>query len=169
MGGVLKSSRVNMEELWNSNGTGVELFRLTMSMYRFKFLLQHIRFDDVDTREERKQLDKLCPIRELFELFVSNCKHAYTPFKYVTIDEKLEAFRGRCGFRQYIPSKPNKYGIKIFALANGKTFYTCNLEVYLGQQPQGPFFVNNSPSEVVKRLCESIKGTKRNLTCCNEV
>jgi hypothetical protein len=42
----------------------------------------------------------------------------------VTTDEKLEAFRGRCGSKQYIPSKPNKYGIKIHALVDAKVLYT---------------------------------------------
>ncbi|GBP22160.1 hypothetical protein EVAR_10670_1 [Eumeta japonica] len=41
----------------------------------------------------------------------------------LAIDEKLEEFRGRCSFRQYIPSKPNKYGIKIYALTDAKMFY----------------------------------------------
>ncbi|GBP30200.1 hypothetical protein EVAR_94508_1 [Eumeta japonica] len=32
----------------------------------------------------------------------------------ITLDEQLLAFRGRCAFRQYIPNKPAKYGIKVF-------------------------------------------------------
>ena len=112
-------------------------------------------------------MDKLAPIRDIFDNFVNNCKSAYTPYEYVTIVEKLEAFRGRCGFKQYIPSKPNKYGIKIFALADAKCFYTCNMEVYVGQQPDGPFKVSNSPGAVVQRLYEPIKGTGRNVTMDN--
>ncbi|KAB0790393.1 hypothetical protein PPYR_15241, partial [Photinus pyralis] len=124
LAGVLKSSRLNTEELWNNNGTGVEQFRLTMSKFRFQFLLQQLRFDDIATRTERRKIDKLAPIRDIFDSFVGKCKVAYTPFHNVTIDEKLEAFRGRCSFRQYIPSKPNRYGLKIFALVDSKTFYT---------------------------------------------
>lgn len=138
-----------------------------MSLQRFRFLLRHLRFDDKVTRDERKKLDKLCPIRDLFDTFNSNCQKHYSMSEYVTIDEKLEAFRGRCGFRVYIPSKPNKYGIKIFALADAKTFYTSNMEVYVGVQPNGPYNVSNSPSAVVERLCKPISGTKRNLTVDN--
>ena len=64
----------------------------------------------------------------------------------------LAAFRGRCGFRQYIPSKPDKYGIKFFALVDAKSFFTSNLEVYVGTQPDGPYKVSNSPGDVVERL-----------------
>jgi hypothetical protein len=44
----------------------------------------------------------------------------------VTIDEKLEKFRGNCPFRQYIARKPGKYGIKIYVLVDFRTFYTQN-------------------------------------------
>jgi hypothetical protein len=54
----------------------------------------------------------------------------------VVLDEL--AVRGRCGFKQYIPSKPAKYGIKMFALVDAKT-YKFNLETYVGTQPEGPY------------------------------
>lgn len=167
MAGILKSGRLNAEDLWGVDGTGVEIFRLTMSLQRFRFLLQHLRFDDLQTREARRALDRLAPIRDLFDMFVQNCGAAFTPFQYVTIDEKLEAFRGRCVFRQYIPNKPNKYGIKIFALCDPKVFYTCKMEVYVGKQPPGPWEVNNSAEAVVERMCEPIRGTGRNVTTDN--
>lgn len=79
----------------------------------------------------------------------------------------LEGFRGRCNFRQYIPNKPNKYGIKIQALVDSKTFYTCNMEVYVGTQPDGPFKCENNPSSVVKRMISPISKTGRNVTMDN--
>lgn len=162
-----KSNHVNADDLWKTDGTSMEIFRLTMSLYRFRFLLAHIRFDDKESREERQKTDKLAPIRNLFDSFVSNCKRPYSLSEYTTIDEKLEAFRGNCRFRQYIPSKPNKYGIKIFALVDAKTFYTNNLEVYVGKQSPGPFEVDTRPLSLVQRLCEPISGTGRNLTTDN--
>lgn len=33
-----------------------------------------------------------------------------TAGEFVTIDEKLETFRGRCSYRQYISQNPAKYG-----------------------------------------------------------
>lgn len=167
LAGVLKSGRLSVDELWNNTGTGVEIFRLTMSKFRFMFLLQHLRFDDMDTRAERKQIDKLAPIRNIFDSFADKCKSAYTPFQNVTIDEKLEAFRGKCSFRQYIPSKPNRYGIKIYVIVDSKTYYTIYLEVYVGTQPNGPYALDNSAFALVKRLVEPIRNSKRNVTCDN--
>lgn len=83
------------------------MFRTVMSIKRYKFLYR-CRFDDRNTREERKKIDKLAPIRDLFTIFVNNYKTCYLVSQNITIDEKLEGFRGRCQFRQYIPSKPNK-------------------------------------------------------------
>jgi len=109
----------------------------------------------------------LAPVRQIFDLFVENCKTSYIPSEYLTLDEKLEAFRGRCSFKQYIPNKPNKYGVKIFALSDAKMYYTKNMEVYVGTQPEGPFKVKNDTASIVKRLTEPVWNTGRNITLDN--
>lgn len=168
LAGVKKSNHLNAEELFRTDGGSVEIFRLSMSAQRFQFLLRTLRFDDGTTRVQRKELDKICHIREIFEKFVQNCKDSYTLSAFVTIDEKLEAFRGRCSFRQYIPNKPNPYGIKIQALCDAKMFYTFNMEIYPGKQPDaGPYAQDNSGLAVVQRLCEPIFNTGRNVTTDN--
>lgn len=167
LSGVRKCNHLNARDLWRTDGTSLEIFRLTMSNYRFQFLLQHVRFDDKATRADRLKFDNLAPIRKLFDAFVIKCKNGYCLSEYVTIDEKLEAFRGNCRFRQYIPSKPNKYGIKIFALADAKLFYVSNLEIYVGTQPDGPYATDNRPALIVERMCQPIYGSKRNVTIDN--
>ncbi|XP_049790133.1 piggyBac transposable element-derived protein 4-like [Schistocerca nitens] len=167
LAGAYRGNRQSLEELWGTEGDGVEKFSLVMSLKRFKNLIRCLRFDDRTTRSQRKELDRLAPIREVFEKFVENCQKSYCAGENVTIDEMLPGFRGRCVFRQYIPSKPNKYGIKHFALVDAKMIYTLNMEVYVGQQPAGPFCVSNKPSEVVKRLAKPVFGSGRNITTDN--
>lgn len=89
-----------------------------------------LRFDNVIDRAERRTIDKLAPIREIFEEFNQNCQKSFNIGMYVTVDEKLESFRGRCSFKQYISKKPAKYGIKIFSAVDACTYYTSRLEVY---------------------------------------
>lgn len=168
LAGVYRAGRENLEDLWATDGTGIEIFRLTMTRNRFTFLLNNLRFDDMLTRTERASTDRLAPIRHIFECFVTNCQDAYTPYEYLTLDEELVAFRGKCGFRQYIPSKPAKYGIKIYALVDCKTFYTVNLEIYCGKQPDNsPYTVSNKPYDVVDRIVRCVSGTSRNVTMDN--
>ncbi|XP_035206542.1 piggyBac transposable element-derived protein 4-like [Stegodyphus dumicola] len=165
--GLHKSSHANAKDLWDADGTGIELFRKTMSYKRFTFLLRCLRLDNVNDREARRQLDKLAAVRDFFSDFNKKCQEIYSVSEYVTIDEKLEKFRGRCAFRQYMPKKPAKYGIKLFAVVDARTYYTYNMEIYAGKQSDGPFKVDYSPSEIVKRLCAPLFGSGRNITMDN--
>ncbi|XP_071051718.1 piggyBac transposable element-derived protein 4-like [Onthophagus taurus] len=165
--GVLKSGRLNTLELWEKHGSGVDIFPAVMSRKRFLFLLTSLRFDDIRDRHTRRQSDKLAPIRELSELFKNNIQSSYVISEYATIDEKLEPFRGRCSFRQYIKSKPARYGIKIFLLTDSRTYYTNNFEIYAGKQPEGEYKLQNDPYSVVCRLIKPIEKTGRNITMDN--
>lgn len=167
LAGAYRANRQSLEELWGTEGDGVEKFGLVMNIKRFKFLLRCMRFDDRDTRIARKAEDRLAPIREIFTEFVNNCQKNYSLGEYTTIDEMLAGFRGRCGFRQYIPSKPNKYGIKIYALVDAKMYYSHGLEIYAGKQPDGPYNISNKPTDVVRRLTACISGSGRNITADN--
>lgn len=152
LSGTYKSSHTNIADLWLNDGCGIELCRLVMPEYRFRFLLRMLRFDDGDTRVRRRETDKLAAIRSINDQFVSNCRNNYIPGEFVTVDEMLDAFRGRCSFRQFIKSKPAKYGMKIYAACDARSFYTFNLEVYCGRQPNGPFLCSNTPTSVVQTV-----------------
>lgn len=41
-------------------------------MNNFKFLLRCLRFDEIRDRKSRRKIDKIVPIREVFEM-VHNC------------------------------------------------------------------------------------------------
>ena len=161
--GAQQASRHDIQDLWKTDGTGMDLLRSVMSYKRFKFLLCQMRFDDSTTREERRSADRLAPIRDIFESVVASFRQMYSPTEFVTLDEALEPFRGRCGFVQYMPKKPAKYGLKLQCLCDANTNYTCNMEVYAGKQPNGP----NKPHGITMRLTAPIFGTGRNLTTDN--
>lgn len=162
--GVLKSSHLHTEELWATDGTGVQIFQCVMSQQRFNFLIRALRFDNRTDRAERMAQDKLAPFREIFDYVVKKCTENFSPGECVTIDEMLWKFRGRCGFRQYMRNKPAKYGLKVFSLVDARAFYVVNMEMYLGRQPDGPYQEPQKPDDVVGRIVRPISGSGRNVT-----
>lgn len=54
----------------------------------------------------------------------------YIPSQYLTFDETMCAYKGRSNIRQYIPSKPHKWGYKIWCLASNN--YLLKLRLYEG-------------------------------------
>lgn len=98
-------------------------------------------------------------------MFISQCKNLYSMSEFTTVDEQLSAFRGKCPFRVYIPSKPAKYEIKIWVLADSLSFYCGNAQVYLGKIGNVP--EKGQGARVVRDLTECISGTGRNVTMDN--
>ena len=45
-------------------------------------------------------------------------------------EEGMISFKGRLSFRQYMPAKPTKYGIKVWMCADSATGYVLNHDVY---------------------------------------
>jgi len=71
----------------------LSLFQATMSMKRFEILIFCLQFDDETTRNERIESDYFTYIREIWNLFVTNCIRYYEPGSNVTIDEyRFEIF-----------------------------------------------------------------------------
>ena len=60
--------------------------------------------------------------------------NAYNPDENVTVDESMVKFKGRLSFRQYLPAKLVKWGIKIWSLAESKTGYLHRFQVYTGKE-----------------------------------
>ncbi|KAG8294398.1 hypothetical protein J6590_103803 [Homalodisca vitripennis] len=76
-------------------------------------------------------------------------RRAYLCSRYPGTRDRARLFVFVC-FWTYGPcvsSKPARYGIKIFAMADARVFYALNMEIYRAKQPPEPYQVNNSPSE----------------------
>lgn len=169
---VFKSNHEDISSLFATDGTGREVFRLAISERRFSTILNCLRFDNAQDRNERKNADPAAAISELLEKFNKNSQAAYTMGANATIDEMLVAFRGRCRFKMYMPSKPAKYGLKMQCLADARTCYVYNTYLYCGKGSDGMSLSENEkkyniPSQAVLRLCKPIYGTNRNITTDN--
>ncbi|XP_024881294.1 uncharacterized protein LOC112460711 isoform X1 [Temnothorax curvispinosus] len=161
--GVKKSAHVNIEELWSTE-FGHALFKAVMCSRRFGFLAARLRFDDKNTRAERRKHDLLAPIRDLWEKFIQNCMTNYTPSEEMTVDKQLFGFRGKFPAKVYIKSK-ERYGIKIMCLNDATTYYLYNALPYVGKE--NTLADESIPSYYVRTICQPIYGSNRILTCDN--
>ena len=165
--GVLKSSHENVEDLWATDNTAPEIFRLFMSYKRFYLLLRALRFDDATTRNARKAVDKLAPHQRYFRWICSKMPGVLQCWRIRYIRRDVRIVPGSMQLQAIYAQETCKYGIKLFAMVDARMFYTSKLEVYVGTQPNGTFSVDNSPGSVVKRMVQPILNTGRNITIDN--
>lgn len=163
LAGVFRSRNESTESLWDTE-KGRPVFGAVMPIKTFKKISRVIRFDNKQTRSARRLVDKFTPIRDLWNQWVDLLPKFYNPSENVTVDEQLVAFRGRCPFRQYMPSKPAKYGIKFWVLCDSATSYVWNIQPYTGKET-GSAPEKNQGMRVVLDLTQGLKG--HNLTVDN--
>ena len=162
IGGAYGSQYRQAKELW-SDMHGQPIFRATMSEQRFRAIKRCFRMDDPLRRDKS---DKLSPVRHVWEIFQKKLTEYYIPGPYLTIDEQLVEYHGRVAFKQYIKSKPGKFGLKIFWVNDATSSFALKGIVYIGEQTLSdktrPF------SEVISlELAMPFLKESRNITCDN--
>ena len=162
--GVHRQNKENMDDMWK--GDALPLIRAAMSRDRFKMMLRFIRFDNENTRAERAQTDNAAPIRDIWIMLNRNLEKAYKPYEYITINEQLFPFRSHIKFTQYIPSKPAKYGIKVFWACDASNAYPLQSQIYTGKPTDGLRQVNVG-EQTVLNLVSLCKSSGRNVTTDN--
>ena len=166
LAGLLGKSRTDLKCLWRRSPLESSIFKATISRSRFQKIIACLRFDDKKTREERKKTDKFTAIREVWSYFQDNMQKCYRPGSNITIDEQLLGFRGKCPFRQYMPKKPDKYGLKIWLCVDVDSHYVFNAFPYLGRQPTEKRQTQIG-AKVVLELLKPLYGSGRNVTMDN--
>ncbi|XP_044181437.1 piggyBac transposable element-derived protein 4-like [Acropora millepora] len=105
-----------LEMFWDSDEfIGVEGLKKTIPKQRFKTLGKYLHL--VDPGDEDAN-DVLCKVRSLVTLLEDKFADAYIPGKNVSVDEGLVKINGRLSFKKYVPMKPDKFGIKVWMLAD---------------------------------------------------
>jgi len=119
-----------ISDYWNRDILYTSPASKYMSRNRFELLLKMIHFSD---NEKCLPNNKLFKIQPLLDLLNKNFSLMYDAGQSVTIDESMVPFRGRLNFRQYIPTKRHRYGVKILkvCLLSGYTWFA---KIYSGKQ-----------------------------------
>lgn len=162
--GLFKTNTQPTKELWAPYH--FDLFKATMSLKRYNILLRYIRFDDGTTRAQRLLTSKSAAIDDIWLMMSANLERAYVPGANLTVDEQLFPFRGRTRFTQYIPSKPAKYGIKIWWICDAKSHYPLKGRIYTGKL-EGAVRDINQGERVVLSLVQKYNNSGRTIYCDN--
>ena len=135
------SKRSSYELYWSTDSL-IEMkgFREIMPRDRFLAILNflHLVNNDENLPRDHPNHDKAFKIRPLVDLLVPLWQRHYKPKRELSIDESMIPFKGRTCLMQYMPAKPNKWGLKAWGLAEAKTGYIYNWQLYLGKDSSRP-------------------------------
>ena len=119
-------------------------FAKTMNRDRFLLLSKFLHFSDNRSNpgDIPKKLYKLWPVLDHMKQKFST---VYIPERDISIDESLMLWKGRLGWRQYIPSKRARNGIKSYELCESSSGYVWDFFVYTGKETAyRPEYVNEA-------------------------
>ena len=96
------------------------------------YLTEFLHFNDnskYDIHDPTR--DRLYKVRSLIEYLIGKFKAVYTPDKNLSLDKELLLWKGRPGFKQYIPNKRSRFRDHTFMMSTWKggggalKFVTC--------------------------------------------
>ena len=139
-------------------------------MLRWQQIKRFFKCSDPNTEEEEMQKgNRLVKVQAFFDAFIQACKTFYLAAQCIALDEAIKAFRGRCLFKQYIKSKPVKWGIKIFCVCCSITCYLLNAEFFLGKMSDNEEkkAEDSKTHTMIMRLLKPFRGRNHILHCDN--
>lgn len=132
----LKKQKINA--YWSTDTfLSTPIFLQIMGRDRYLSLLRMLHFSDNNTVEKEDSLFKL---RMVIDHLKPTFRNVLYPFQNVCIDESLMLFKGRLAFKQYIPSKRHRFGIKLFLLCDCETGYILDFIIYTGSNTEIKIF-----------------------------
>ena len=103
------------------------IFSRLMRRDRFEMIRSMIHFSDPLHEEPADSLRKLCSFLDELQF---NFSTNYVPQQHVAVDEYLSLWKGCLHFKQYIPSKRERYGVKIYMLCESASGYLSTFIIY---------------------------------------
>ena len=126
----------------------IPLYPAVMARNRFTSILRFLHLSDNKIPQPKgSQRDKLLKVRPLLDLVLPTFLTVYSPGQNLSPDECMIRFKGRLAFKQYMPRKPIKWGMKCFSLNESQTGYTCAWQLYTGADVNRPTNDNASTSD----------------------
>lgn len=106
---------------------GCPLISQAMPRQRFEAIVRCIHLvnnSDLVMDNTSSRFDKIEKVRWLLEGFARISQSLYNAERVCTVDEIMVPYKGKyCGIRQFMKSKPVRFGIKLWALASNTSRY----------------------------------------------
>ena len=135
-----------------------------MSRGRYEKLCQFVHCSFA-AQEDRA--DKLSKVRPLITLCQENFRRCYAPGRDLAVDEAMIAFDGRLAWKQYMPKKPVKWGMKIWCLCEATSGYCLAFTVYTGAETGVDAVTHDLGYRVVMKLMENYLNENRHVYADN--
>ena len=132
---MCRNSRNRQEEHWSTDILLYSpIFSNTMPRNRYQILMKNLHFADNNNQVAGDRLYKIKNIVDPIRLKFKECLY---PYKNLCIDENLLLFKGRLFFKQYIPLKRSRFGVKFFVMCDCKSGYVLlDFIIYTGATTQ---------------------------------
>lgn len=169
---VFKCNSTDSGNMFTTDGTAHDIFRMVMSKTRFSTLLNCLGFENEIHRQEHLETNPLAEISSIFEQFFINSQNNYTLGPNTSINDILLAFRGK----SFVIDMPNtkklrKNAIRIMILSDAEKPYAYNAYICCGQSDSEGLSDSERkldvPTQSVIRLTKPIENTNRNVTAGN--
>ena len=96
-------------------------------------IFRYLHLQDNESNDVNRS-EKLWKVIWYLDYLKDRFKELYEVDGFVSVDESMVKFKGRLAFRQYLPLKPTKWGIKVWVMAESSTGYVSNFQVYTGRE-----------------------------------
>ncbi|XP_067939744.1 piggyBac transposable element-derived protein 3-like [Watersipora subatra] len=150
----IRYSRLRM--YWSSNTClRCNLIANAMSVNRFERIRRFLHF--ADNTENTESTDRLKKMRPFLDAMNSTFKSAVTPEEFHSVDEMMIPFTGGSSLKQYIRSKPKKWGYKVW-VRSGVSGYVYDFEIYQGANGNRPEKELGLCADVLMCLCLGLEG-----------
>ena len=133
-------TKPNLSSYWSTDpALNSPFFPSIMSRDRFLQISRYLHFADNTQapRADAADYNKLYKLQPFMDLVIPKFQQVYKPNRQLAIDETLIKFKGKVHFRQFIPIKPGRFGIKAFTLAESSSGYLLNSKIYAGKEGDG--------------------------------
>ena len=166
----------NLKSYWYRRGSIFHCEKISNLMTRARFMLLtrclHVINLAAYVRDRnRPGYDKMGQVRWLINVIWEKCMETWNVGQFATVDKMMIRYKGTyCPACHYMPQKPQKWGLKVWCLADAKSKYVANFEVYCGKDPIVKEEIRRPRGEVwlaynvVLRLVSPYKGKRHVIT-----